>query len=362
MWSRNESYGLADRFISRMIMPAYPFQQVEDGFNDFSPSVWVQGERNELSLLLKTEVDQFNYWVGYNPLPIYKVREIPIRESNFWNTAFTVSEAYLQKLGREGKEFLENVTVTYNGDSATVEIITDQLPNDESIGLFYTVQDGAITQGNNLYKLGNLDVRYSIDRYIITTHKSAFVKPSLQLELDSFINGDPDKRKKLSKTDSTNFVETIDVFRVYHDDTVKVELLYIDTTTNLISTLNCDAYITDSYQGEFKLSYNTLGLWSNVVSLRVYYQAGYPLTSSNLMFESFESIILRRAKALLPNSVKEVAYRISTNYYNDTKQIFDYPNGMLYVNPLGDRVIDFYTWQIYWNYHNPFYGVAKSAK
>jgi hypothetical protein len=356
-WSRIRTYGLLDRWRVRFNQQPYQFQQVSDGYDLAAPTVWIQREREELARSLMAEVEDFNNWVGYNPRPMFHEEIVRLNpNNNFWNQNLAVSKSLkVIGFGQEAKTLLGTATISYSGNTATFSLTTDEIESGELYVLFQAADvDG--NGGDLRYSIGSLTSYYDGSAYQWEGHRSLFVKPTLQNELDSFLNGDPAERNVLN-TDASNFVTTVDIYRVYRDTTVTAKLLSRDGVTNTVLENDINVILTNPEYGQFNV--NVDATFSGIpFAIKVWYEAGKELNESGTMFTPFETMIVRRAKAEFPVSVDQVAYRASANWQNDSTLITDIPNGAAFANPIGNRMIDWYTWQLYRQYGSHVVGQA----
>lgn len=357
-WSNIDVYNLMERWKTRVNVNPYSFQQINDGFMNYSPAVWVQDERNELALTLSIEIQKFNKWVGYNPFPIYGVETIWLNGLDWENVLLVLSDSvYLQKFGTLGQELLGTESISYNGDVATITITTDELDDDEQLAIYppdYTAQLN--------YRIHDVKHSYSGGVYTITGHKSNFVDPDKQLEIDSFVNGDYKNRNELDESDADNFLTDVDIYRHYNDTTTQAELICYGTGDTAVTTTSVTPVIINGRESKFVLARNSNTSISGMVqAVRIYYQAGYPLQNNETVFEPFETIILRQTKANLGEKVQQLIFQSSAIWQSDMEVFIDNPSGILMMqNPIGLRNVDYFTWIIYRNWHDKLYGEARN--
>lgn len=359
-WANVRTYGLLERWRKRLLQQEYPFQQINDGFDRYSPAVWIQQERNELAQTLLTEVENFNFWVGYAPFPTYFEETVYFNDNVAWyNQSLLVDNGKLIQFGKEAKELLGTATVAFVGDTATVTLADVSPITAGDLAFVFTTDDGAEEAGDLRYQIHDLIVTHDGTDYVATGHKSLFVKPSLQSPIDSFVNGNPDRRNELDKDSASTFVDTVEVYRVYNDTTLQAELLSLDYSTQELQTTSVTPIITNADFGEFRLSTATGIPNYTPYAVKVYYQAGKERQTDGNVFTPFENIIIRRAKVHLPLNVEEVSYRVSANWESDEQSIFATNAPNYYANPIGDKIVDYYTWQIYQIYHDKHRGQAR---
>lgn len=360
-WANVRTYGLMERWRNRLIQQPYEFQQVFSGYADYSPDVWIQQERDELALVLMNEVNQFNYWVGYSPFPQYFEEIIYLEDNRVWfdQPLRTALSSRLIEFGQEATELLGTANVVYSGDVATITFTSTEV-TEGRVAVIFNSTDSGQDSGDLRYEIFDLKRSYAGGDYTFVGHKSLFVLPTKQSEFDSFINGDPENRNKLDKSDANNFATSVDIYRVYTDTTVQAKLQQLDYTSNAIEETDITPIVTNPLFGEFYLSSGvSTELSGTPYAVKVYYKAGHPLLPNGNIFEPFESIIIRRAKVNLPISVDEVSYRVSANWRRDAEPISTVEAPAIYVNPIGDKLVDYYTWQTYTVYHDKFNGAAR---
>lgn len=362
-WSNIRNYGLLDRWKTRMGQQPYQFQQMNDGYADYSPEVWIQRERDELANALINEINRFNFWLGYNPLPLYHEEVIHFNTSKAWynQTLKTGESSRLIEFGQENTEKLGTANVTYSGDKATITF-TNSLITDGKVAVLFNSTDTEDVEGNLKYKIFDLSVSHDGTDYTFIGHKSLFVKPRLQNELDSFVNGNPRNRNKLDINDSNNFASSVDIYRVYTDTSIQAELLSVDYTNNTTTATAITPIIQNGEFGEFSLSTvdsSEINIYDPPFAVKIYYKAGKALESTGNMFMPFETVLVRQARANLPIPTDIVSYRTGNQWEQDEKSITSSPDAQAFVNPIGAKMIDYYTWQVFQTYHDKTYGEAQ---
>lgn len=356
-WSQVFTDDLMERWKVRSAVNPYSFQQVYDPTIDYSPTVWIQDERHELAQLLSIELTKFNNWVGYNPIPLYGVETVLLNDTKSWyNQNLQLSNsAYLQAFGTQGYTSIGTASITYTNDTASITITTDELDSTAELAVY--PPDFA---GNDLYEIHDLSISYAAGDYTITGHKSLFVDPTKQLSLDQFVGGDYKNRNTLDKDTSSNFLSNVAIYSKQNDITLQASLLSYNVTSSNIVETNVTPIILHEKNSTFRLALNSNTTTIDAIpyAVKVYYKAGYPKVNG-YMFEPFETIILRQAHANFSDRIQNLIYRVSSQWQKDKEDFSNAQNYRMLMNPIGTRYIDYYTWQMYKNYHDKLYGSAR---
>lgn len=366
-WSLFDKYGLLDRWQERLNQQLYSFHQVADGYEDFTPTVWIQRERGELAAQLTYAHDTLAYWLGYSPTPVYRTAVISVdRYESFDNQRYELPQAEISAFGRRAVDLIEaDVSVSYSDrsvdtdaidDIGTVTVSTSEI-TDGVLGFFFRVADGATEAAVKTYRLTPTEISYSGGAYTVTFPRARLVKPSAQAV--GFINGDPRNRNNLDVNDDSNFVTAIDAYRVYTDTSLQAEVLSEPYTVGQVGpqTTAATPYLTEARPGEIMLARQNAISEGDPYAVRVYYLEGKPYANAarRVGFGPLETAIVRLARAGLPIDAKSVAYRVSNQWKSDIQYAIEDSNGnpvMAESNPLGQRRVDLDIWRTIRTYAN----------
>lgn len=360
-WSQFESRGLLDRWQERLNQQLYSFHQVADGYEDFTPEVWVQRERDELAAQLQNYYDVLAYWLGYSPTPRYRVEVVPIDDYlSFDRQPYELPHARISVFGQRATELIEaDVSVTYSDRSVDTDAIDDigtitvTAPEitDGVLAVYFRTTDGATGSAVETYRVTPTRVSYSGGDYTVVFPRARLVKPTAWDV--QFINADPRNRNKLDVNDDANFVTSVDVYRLYTDTTTQAELLSepLDPTASgpLVSAVT--PYLTEARPGQVRLTRSDPVANGEPYAVRFYYREGYPYVNAErrVGFGPLETVLVRLARAGLPIDAESVAYRVSNQWKSDLGYAIEDSNGnpvMADANPLGQRKVDVDTWRV----------------
>ena len=353
-WTKNNIYNLSDRFQVRTRQEPYKFRQIDSGFNSYSESIWVQDERDELDYQLKTMFNEMQQWLGFYPRPIWKTIRIPLDYYQLYYSQeyLKVPEsAWLLNFGVRATEVVEeNVVIaekTNSNDFITLSITTDEITSGE-VSVFHTASDSFNNVADDRFKILPDNIYYDGTDYKIKIHYSKLIKPSLWEE--QFLNGDPEQRNSYTKNDVSNYVDFIDVYRIYNDDTIKAKIVgppFDFTTNTTIQEKTVNAVILDSENGYFKIVESGAYSTFEPTSVEINAYIGYPLTEQGLMNPIIEEFIIRKAKVEMGINARLAEAKISTQWGFDDLPAYTKPDansgrvGIGYrPNPIGARNID----------------------
>lgn len=355
-----ETYGLLDRWQIRYLQELYAFHQVEAGYESYTPTVWIQGERDELARNINLAFHDAAKWLGYYPKPIYRTLRLSIDPYRSWaDQAYTIPHsAFIQEFGTRGTELIEaGVSVTYSNvsggvfnDTATITVTTSEITNGEP-QLFFRAADGAPGVADERYFITPDRIYYNGSAYVFTVPRARLVTPNAQ-RVD-LIDADPERRVKLSPDNaSTSFAVSVDCYRVYTNTSIPARLVSSPQNGQTEPTYTTvSAYSLDADDAQFALylgsgnarpAYCPFAVDVNVL-------IGKPL-SNGQMDSRLEEMILRIATANLPTGNQLVRYRVSNQWQYDHHRADDIGRGIgLVMNPLGNRNIDVVASREYYN-------------
>ncbi len=356
-WRKVNDYGLLDRFQVRMQQEVFKFNQLDIGYNEYSESIWVQSERDELNYQLRNQFFNFQEWLGFYPQPIWKEIDVPLDQYyEYFECDIEVPEsAHLQAFGVRATELITSgasftkVPASGQAFNVTLEIAMDKVASGE-IAIFHTATDsnGSVADENFRIYPSQLYYDDNSSSYKITIPYARLIKPSLWLS--EFVNGDPQNRISYSPTDDSNFVSSVDVYRIYNDSTTDATLIgapYDYTTETALQTQTVTAVILNKENSVFKLKGGDAFPTFNPSFVRLNCYIGYPKTDEGFMNQKLEEFILRKAKVEMGLNSKLAAAKISEMWQYDYLPAYTKPDdnnalsGIGYTpNPIGARNVD----------------------
>lgn len=209
----------ADNRVCIHALPQYSWQDA-DGVS-----------RDELSGYVAEAEENLAGALGYWPISTWTADErieLPIRTDNWFNDMFdvrgdrlAVKTKYGQLIsgGKQGKYSVQTgVAVTYTDtdsdlyfETATITVNTS-LTNAEEIAVFYPG-----LSGDEEWQVRPISCSISGSVATITCRREQLVKKEILESLDwHSVNG----------LDNSNFLTTVDVYRIYHDPSIQVELVW----------------------------------------------------------------------------------------------------------------------------------------
>lgn len=354
-WAKINTYNLLDRFQIRTRQEPYKFHQIDSGFNDYSESIWIQDERDELNYQIKTMFDEMREWLGFYPRPIWKKIRIPLDsyQTYYAQDYLEIPEsAWLLGFGTRNTELIQSgvaiASKPTNSDYVSLTITTSEITDGE-LCLFHTSDDAFGNTADDRFRIYQDNVYYDGTSYQVKVHYSRLIKPVLWQ--DQFVNGDYKDRKEYTKNDTSNYVSEIDVYRVYNDTSTNGRLIgspYDFSGLTTTQTSEVDLILLDSENSYFKIvgdgSYPTT-FEPNLIEVDAY--IGYPLTEQNATYPIIEEFIIRKSKVEMGMNARLASAKISTQWDYDDLPAYTKPDansgrtGIGAVgNPVGLRNVD----------------------
>lgn len=265
--------------------------------NDKGGSVYSQTEREYIARNLETAAirmaNDLNYWIN----PAFFTEDIFLgRGRPIQSQIFQARYCKMISLGKRGQTLIQSsVPVVYSDpnnigvqDTATITVNTS-ITNDE-IKLYFRTTDGAKAAGDYRYEVEPIEVTNNGAGVVtITGHRALFVKPSNWAR--QYTYGDPNYKdiNILDTSDANNFVQAVDVYRVYVDTSDNIELLSADNT--LLQTYTGD--VIDYELSAFRMGDLCASVcWDKYpAKIRVNYYAGSPLVNSMIDTDLYESLV-----------------------------------------------------------------------
>lgn len=280
-----------------MLEDYFKYNQVQGtGVPRVEPAdAFVQPERDEVARALNNAVSRIVDELSWYPRPTYITEEIiPLR----WGDPYqmqTLQTRYkhLIEFGSRATTLISaGATVTYtstgaNGtalDLATITVAAGSLTDVNEIQCFFQEADGAPAAADEQWEIEPTTVKLVGANFVITAHRSLFVKPSTIWAIPyTYDAGNLDTKHYADIALAADFVTTVDVYRVYTDTTNAVQLvsddyLYDCGVSNTTSTLTAaGARIVDKRLGIIQVRAAACGCTNYAESVKVNYRAGLAL-------------------------------------------------------------------------------------
>ena len=353
-WVKNNTYNLIDRFQVRTRQEIFKFHQFDSGLNSYGESIWIQSERDELNYHLLTQFNEMREWLGFYPRPIWKKIKVPLNQQlNYDEQIYRIPEsAWLNDLGVRATELIEaGATYTKNPISgqathAVFEITTDEVTNGE-VCFFHTASDSFNNIADDRFRVLPDSIYYNGASYIVSVPYARLIKPILWEK--EFVTFDPQDRQSYSISDDSNYVGSLDVYRIYNDSTVSGRLIgapYSYSNSSALQSENVAITVLDSEDATFKIQSDS-SLSFNPTHVEVYAYIGYPLTEQKLMYPIIEEFVIRKSRVEMGINAKLAEVKISTLWQYDYLPSYtkmDNNNAFGGVgyrpNPIGARNVD----------------------
>lgn len=313
-------YGLLDIWREIMLESPWHFNQVTGtGAPLNTPcSVWIQPQREAIARALHRAFVVLENALEYAILPYWTSEDIPLQRGvplEYQELQLNVGmiQAYGQKatslIGAAQAVVYSDVDNDGIDDTGTVTIVSAIDPDE--IMCIFQVADGALSAGNEQWRIQPLIITSLAGTITITGHRSLFVKPSAIWDIPYKIT-DPNRTDKNAGNTQTaaNFVTAVDVYRIYTDtsvpaqfkaDPLQVQNNALDTwlTTNLV------VLPYDNRIGTFRVrTPNCPSCMGYPERVTVWYKAGYPLINQHMDYDFAEAVV-RLANCLYPQELPD---------------------------------------------------------
>jgi hypothetical protein len=202
-------------------------------------TVWKKRHRDNLAMYIAMAEETREEELGYHISRKY------LTETHMFGNPITLKRAYVSQVGEETVSTIQaGYTLTYGNDPVTVSIATTVSSANE-IRIYYPGEDVEIHPSN---------ISISGGIATISIPKSRLVKPELN----------DDREDTLRYDNGDNFLETVDVKRVYYDETAGIEYIWVSSTTYAELTQQGKPILENSRLGILK-TYPALyanGVWA----------------------------------------------------------------------------------------------------
>lgn len=344
--SNIDSHGLLDAWARVMHEDAFRFNQFYgDGVTRLpgcDTHVYIQYERDYIASALRQAVDHAAQHLQFYPLPIWLSETLTLQPDRAWDEqTLTPRFGYVQGFGNRATQLIsEGATVTYSdtnsdGVEDKASLTVDSIFSPEQTRVFFRVADGAPAAAHKLYEITDLEIVDNADgTYTITGHKAQFAKPS-SVWTKEFTDSGFSTRAAADTETAGNYVTTVDVYRVYPDDSLQSDGSAAVQLVAKGGKTPVKALLLDNDSGSFQLCKldSEDADPPDSVSVEINTLAGWPLENRR-MSPTFESVIVRYANTLFPQQPSSFCDRVKAMWENDLSlletELRDTENKLLY--------------------------------
>lgn len=327
---------------------------------DKAKQVYLQPEREMIARNLEAAIGMIGYQLSYWPRPAYFEDEHilgnawPIQ----WQTFKTVWKKVIQLGQRKTSLIQADVNVTYSDPQsygidtkATIQVTTAVSASE--VSAFFRSADGALGAGDYRYELEPLTASASGGIVTLTGHRALFVRPDRIWDNPYTLNNPNNNDPNAADTQQANdFVEKVDIYRVYNDNTTAVNVLAGDGTI-------LQSFVGEVIDGENGIirmggDFCTATCWTKApYKMTVSYQAGLPLVNGNMDSEMLDAIIAL-ANARMFNRPINMSSHTLNRWERDAGAMIQQSSGQSYSllspgeanNPFGLRTGEVMAWRI----------------
>lgn len=271
---------------------------------------YLQYERQYIADALLEALGKAAQYLGYYPAPIWVTDEaVTVNSDLSWSSQTLQTRfGYVSAFGKRAvTQIAANVLVTYSdtdgdqiNDRATLTVSgVTNIPADE-IRVFFRTADGAANAADEYWEIEPLSVVKSGDNATISGGRWLFVHPTRVWAKE--YEGDTAHKFAGSTTSADDFVNQVDVYRVYADATSAVQLLLDPADVGTENTVvNATASVQNEQQGHFRIytGSSQTAPAAQPRTVRVSYRAGYPLVNGQ-MDRQLAQACIRYANTLMP--------------------------------------------------------------
>lgn len=254
----------------RMSVPIYHYNQVTGAgvnapLSEPRSDAWVQTEREYVAEGLNTAVALAIPHLGFYPRPVFQTKRIPLYGVRRY-VGLKLGSGYVQAIGTRATSVLQAAAgVTYTPalpvDDQVLATITVTVPagtDPSEIRVYFKESDrpdGFIDSTevtDDRWRIEPLTVKLDAlgTTATITGHRALFVQPSIWADPYLSPNYNASAKNKADTGDAADFVDEVDVYRVYPDPTNAVRFL----------SRQCDGTGFDTTLGEAWVENDRLGL------------------------------------------------------------------------------------------------------
>lgn len=334
-----------DAWRSSVYQDVWRFNQVLGlGIPDTNETVYIQSEREWLGQSLATSIRKMKRYLRFSLRPEYEIAE-PANsfDYRYRSRGQIVHTRYkhLKALGLKTKTLIEaDVTVNYSNvgnvgidDTATITVTT---PIDAGeVFAFFRTADGANAAGSDTYQILPLRYERNGTDVILTGSRALFVSPALYWNRP-YENATNLERNAADTTAVGDFVEAVDIYRVYPDATKAVKAVQYRACDGCTPRERwIEAVIVDPLTGGIRLC-DGGACWSWADRLELNYLAGYPETDQT-MDGMLKDALTRLTNAEMPHYPNAAIGNVQPQWKNDYKVPEEGVGTRFVNNPFGLR-------------------------
>lgn len=327
---------------------------------DKGKQVYLQPEREIIARNLEAAIGMIGHELSYWPRPAYftdyKIlsRAWPIE----WQTFKTDWKKVIQLGSRTMSLIQADVNVTYSDPQsygidtlATIQVTTAVSASE--VVAFFRTADGGLSAGDYRYEIEPLTATASGGVVTLTGHRSLFVRPDTIWNNPYTLNNPNNNDPNAADTQQANdFVEKVDIYRVYNDNTTAVNVLAGDGTVLASFT----GEIIDFENGIIRMGgdFCTSTCWTQApYRMSVNYQAGLPLVNGNMDSEMLDAIVAL-CNARMFNKPINMSSWTQNRWQRDSDPAIQQAAGQAYSllspadakNPFGLRMGEVIAWRV----------------
>lgn len=329
--------------------------------------VYVQPNRDLITRQLYNAYSRIRSALSYDLQPTYHREKFRIGSGAPWQfQSFRSKWMKLKALGTRATTVIQaNTAIVYSksdssltaDDTATITVAAPAgVTNTDEIQAFFRTADGAPGAADARWQIAPLAISLSGGNFVLTGHRSLFVKPSVWKA--PFVGTNQTTRNNAVTTDANNFVTQVDVYRVYTDDTQQVTLI-TDPLAAWCSSNPTDTSVTQTAVGW--LEQEDAGLFRVRLDrgvcltafpeyVQVNYLAGEDWQYGD-MDNEFAQALVHLTNTLLPQTPCELCNQANASYQDDVNvKVQRAGKGGSYVesdpSPFGTQVGSHRAWQI----------------
>lgn len=350
--TRQTTHGLLNAWQRRMGVNIWHFNQITGPGVDAPVStpgqfVYVQPEREQIAEALIAALSMGVAQLGFYPRPVYLSEPLPFWIGARWRL-YQTKYGYVEAVGQRTLTAVQMAAaITYSDtdgdgidDLATITVPAGALTDPSEIQIFFTAADSLYPAGDDRWQIEPVSVELSGSNFIIKGHRALFANPALWRRPYAAPNYHAASKNVGSMTNTSNFVTTVDVYRVHAvaADAATLEWEILDAPKGILRARTLYGCCTGDGQPPMTL----------------HYRAGYPLNNTTGEPDAaLELAFLRLANAEMPE--KPVADEIRVNFFQADNSVYSSesipPN--LVNNPLGIKIGQVEAWRIFRQYALP---------
>lgn len=266
---------------------------------DKAGQAYLQFEREMIARFMEQALIKVAHELNYWPLPAWfsDVQFIG-KGKPIQNQTFRTRWPKLIALGQRAQSLIEAGSAVVYSDPYTLGLNTQAAVSvvttiDASeVKAFFTINDGLFTPAGDVrFEIEPLEALSIAGTVALTGHASQFISPLL-VWYKPYVTTDPNLNRpnQVDTTDAANFVTTVDLYRVYNDTSVGIEVLAGDGT--VLQTYTGE--ILDPDNGIVRIGNlcDTLCYTKTPYTVKIFYYAGLPLVNGFMDNEMLEAITM----------------------------------------------------------------------